>query len=739
MHPLAIAALLHDLPKAFKQAGDLDFNIDAQLLAYLEFVHPAFDRIIDQAERYATTGETYKDVITNQPLRSIFPNVQLQARSDNAPRYYPLKPLPATAEGQDVIFCQAEKDGSGYGDLLKQLGEALNALVDKLSLDDHPRVYHHLLALLERFAWSLPCHTTDISLYDHAKLTSAIAVCLHAYHQADLTSEAVQAGADQERFCLIVGDVSGIQDYIFDIANIGAGGVARRLRARSFYISALSDVISHLVADQFDVPLGNIIMASGGKFYVLVPKLGNTEETLHALRREIDRWFRKEFNGELSLNMAQICFQGDRFKKGGQKEQGFGFVLTSLSGLLNREKQRRGYSVLVEDGDWVEDQFMTKPDFWGAEICRSCRKLPGDERDDLCEQCARDEDLGKNLPGIRYLAYYRQSIAAEDALPMPKGYSARVFAQDELDQVGDPYLLIQLNDPNVDDLIAYPAGFRYLANHVPLGDYGAQKTFEDIANEADGRSLLGYIKADVDYLGILFAQGLRRDDGGYDTAAHLATLSRQLDLFFSGWIQATISRKDYQNFYTIFSGGDDLFLVGPWSQAAELAQTINERFRDYVGGNPDITLSAGILFTKNRYPIYRAAADAEEVLERSKDGRNQLTILGNTFGWDQAAKIFDQVATLKSKSKMIKSSFLYHLIEYGRLHRKWKDDKDVVGLRYKPLFAYNIARNLRKGDKALYQWADELMQSIHSDEDSFTMQYLGLIATYVLFARRERN
>lgn len=738
MHPLAIAALLHDLPKAFKQAGNLDFDIDPRLLEQLEFEHPAFDDIIVQAERYATTGETLTNVITNQPLRSIFPNVQLQARSEQEPRYYPLRPLPATAEDQDVIFCQAEKDGSDYGDLLKQLGGALNALVDNLALDDHQRVYHHVLAVLERFGWCLPCHTTDISLYDHAKLTSAIAVCLHAYHQAELTIEAVQAGAKQERFCLIVGDVSGIQDYIFDIANIGAGGVARRLRARSFYISALSDVISHLIADRFEVPLGNIIMASGGKFYVLVPNLGNTDETLNALRKEIDLWFREEFNGELSLNMAQICFQGGRFKTENGEGLGFGDVLTSLSYRLNREKQRRGHSVLVEDGDWVEGQFMTKPDFWGAEICRSCRKLPGDERDGLCEKCARDEDLGKILPGVRYLAYYRQP-AADDALPMPEGYSARVFAQDELDQVGDPYLLIQLNDPKTDDLIAYPAGFRYLANHVPLGDYGAQKTFEDIANEAEGRSLLGYIKADVDYLGILFAQGLRRDDGGYDTAAHLASLSRQLDLFFSGWIQATISRERYENFYTIFSGGDDLFLVGPWSQAAELAQTINERFRDYVGGNPDMTLSAGILFTKNRYPIYRAAADAEEVLERSKDGRNQLTILGNTFGWDKAAMIFDQVATLKSKSKLIKSSFLYNLIEYGRLHRKWKQDKDVVGLRYKPLFAYNIARNLRKGDPALYQWADDLMQSIHSDDDSLTMQYLGLIATYVLFSRRERN
>jgi CRISPR-associated protein Csm1 len=278
-------------------------------------------------------------------------------------------------------------------------------------------------------------------------------------------------------------------------------------------------------------------------------------------------------------------------------------------------------------------------------------------------------------------------------------------------------------------------------------------TFDQIAEKAEGRSLLGYLKADVDYLGILFAQGLRRDGGGYDTAAHTAALSRQMDLFFSGWMQHLLSRtKEYQSFYTIFSGGDDLFLVGPWDKAAKLACRINEWLADFGGGNPDISLSAGVLFTRDSYPIYRAADDADKVLELSKERvwpddqgrpqtRNQLTVLGDTFGWADAPAILSEIERLRGLSGHLTSAFLYDLVEYGQLYRRWQAGQ-VEGVRYKAMFAYNIARNLRKGNPELYRWADDLLQSLtrrNGRPASLTMQHLGLIATYLLFIRRVKG
>ncbi len=91
------------------------------------------------------------------------------------------------------------------------------------------------------------------------------------------------------------------------------------------------------------------------------------------------------------------------------------------------------------------------------------------------------------------------------------------------------------------------------------------------------------------------------------------------------------------------------------------------------------------------------------------------------------------------RSQHLTSAFLYDLIEYGRLYRLWAKERKIEGLRYKALFAYNIARNLRKGDEELHRWADMLLQSLHGNGTNVTMQHLALIATYLLFTKREKG
>jgi CRISPR-associated protein Csm1 len=750
LEQLVLAALVHDLPPLTEKTG-ASVSADAQrVLDLARLDQPILVAMLDQAQGYAMPGDSSRQLVTTQPLTSIFSRIQLERRQEPQPQYCWFTPLPSTNSPQNGLFPKPASNVSRLATHVQELATELSWLGSEVDLTQFACVYQHLMALLQKYGWCLPSHNADVALFDHAKLTSAIAACLYHYHQDESSVDALQAGTNAQRFCLLVGDLSGIQDYIFDITSIGAGGIARRLRARSFYLSVLSDVLSHQIALRFDMPLGNVIMSSGGKFYILLPNRDDIDKEIHALRHEVDAWLREQFNGEIAINLAYVCFAGDQFQAGSQTQAGFGDVMTDLSLKLNREKRRRGQSVLVRTEDWDEAVFVINRDFWGVGACVSCGKFPGDREASLCEKCERDVQIGKRLPRTRYVAYY-QHAADEDAIPMPMGCSARILARDELAQAGQPYLLTKLNDPEIHELASYPASFRYLANHVPLGDYGSQLSFEDIAKMAQGRPLLGYVKADVDYLGILFAQGLRRDQGGYDTAAHMAALSRELDLFFSGWIQHLLSQTEaYRSFYTIFSGGDDLFLVGPWDKAADLARKVRDELATFVAGNPDITLSAGVLFTKERYPISRAAQDAEEILELSKERewtdaqgqqhkRNQLTLLGDTFTWDIAPQIFDEIEMLRKRSAHLTSAFLYDLVEYGRLYELWTREKQVEGLRYKALFAYNIARNLRKGDAALYRWADGLMQSLHGGEESLTMQHLGLIATYLLFSRRERR
>jgi CRISPR-associated protein Csm1 len=109
------------------------------------------------------------------------------------------------------------------------------------------------------------------------------------------------------------------------------------------------------------------------------------------------------------------------------------------------------------------------------------------------------------------------------------------------------------------------------ADLIDLLAEGVPKTFGHIANKAlnpiaygegfCGIEALGALKADVDDLGLLMACGLEEERF---TLARLATLSRQMNWFFAVYLPHLL-RTDarFQDVYTVFAGGDDLFLIGP--------------------------------------------------------------------------------------------------------------------------------------------------------------------------------
>lgn len=741
---LALAALVHDLPALF--AGMSVPDGAARVLALATALPEGGRALLATAERYATLGGAVAPLDGAGALQSIFGAVQRGSGPAPAPLFHQRVPLAATPVDQSSLFPSPSPDDTPSLPHLRRFLSQLDRFGQQADLTAFEVTASHLVALLHRFGWCLPAHSPTISLLDHSVLTSAIAACLAA-----VAEERGAAAIPEEAacFCLVVGDLSGIQDYIFDIATIGAGGVARRLRARSFTVSVLADVIGHQMAHFFEVPLGNLIMSSGGKFYLLLPALADVGARLRGFRREMDRWFHERFNGEIAMNLAHICFAGGRFRASQRGVPGFGVLVAELAQRLAQEKQRRAHHFLTtEDGAWHTDAFVIREgrDFEGAAACLSCRKFPGRRADGLCGHCARDRAIGRQLLHTSYLAFYRERV--EPGIEMPGGYTVQLLGDPTKLGESRPYLVVRLNNPDLSGLEDLPGGFRYLANHVPLQSDGTQMAFDQIAQQSTGRPLLGYLKADVDYLGILFAAGLQHDSGSFDTAAHVMALSRQLDLFFSGWVQHLLSQEQaFGFFYTIFSGGDDLFLVGPWSRALPLAQRIHREFTRFVGMNPDITLSAGILLTKEHYPIARAADDAEAVLERAKEeaapgrttARDQIALLGDTLAWSSLTHVSGEIEMLMTNRDRVNSALLNALVRYGNLYKQAQAG-DIESYRYKPLFAYQIARNLRPNkDVSLYQWADTLLQSLHGGGGNETMRHLGLIATYALYLRRERR
>lgn len=747
---LALAALLQALPDLLAATGTPVTPATRRVLNLTRLdcapaLTPALTTLLTQARQYASS------LAQDQPL---MPG-QARRTPGCRPHYQQLAPLPATRSALEVLFPRPAPDTAGLTEHLRHLAAELDWMGTAVDLTRFDRCYPHLLVLLERFGWCLAGHNADVSLYDEARLTSAIAVCLYQYHAEQLTATALAAGTESERFCLLVGKLVGIPQYLFACGHNGRDDLAQRLGARSLYLTLLADGISHQVARRFGVPFGNSMLAIGDTFYLLLPNRAHGAAIVQELRREFEHWLQQTFNGEITLSLAQISFSGEQFQAGSATRPGFGGLLHALEQRLKREQQRPAHALLTQAGEWDEAAFLLRHDFTSHGICEYCGKFPALPPDNQCTQCSQDQLWGQRLLQMRYIAYYQEHAGA-DARPLPAGGAVRLLGAHQLAQAGTPYLLVKLNDPHLRGLADYPGAFRYLARHFPTGRYAEPLTFGELAAQAQGQPLLGYISASLDHREHLYAQELRPDTGRYASAAQIITLNGDLERFWAGWVSHRLSQPpadpepDYRNFYLIGSGGGDLCLIGPWDRAAALACDLHTQLSHFTGNNDDITISAGLFFTKTSYPVAHAARAAIAALEQSRTPAwadpqenihtgNRVTILGDTLTWKSAQALLAQIAALQPVAADLTPALLHNLVEYGRLYRLGTDEALIEGLRYKARFAYSLVRTLRKGNPALYRWADALLQSLHTRTPNPTLEHLGLIATYLLCTRPERS
>lgn len=673
------------------------------------------------------------------------PTTESSARGQSASLSYRAMPLASPGDGaMNALFPEqfASYAAGELNSLLTTFGPELHRCLASGPLDHFDVLLSRLLSLLQKYTWCVPSNTQesypDVSLFDHLRGTAAIASCLYRYHVAadSLYEEAVRHTASP-RFCLVVGDLSGIQRYIFGIAAIGEGGVARRLRARSLYVQLLTEVAANKILRAAHLPQVHLVMASGGKFYVLGPNTAEMQAAVEQTRREVAEALVSEFNGEITLNLEQIVFADDGFKATSGGLTGFGRVVRDVNAKLARHKLQPLSSWLL-DSAWRPERFVIPLHYQGEEACGSCRKFPR-EAEGVCKHCLRDRDLGARLPRSRYVIFSERPDAGDISI---LGHSVSVLAS--LSDLPDsPYLILKLNDTRLDAAVNCPSQFRFLATHVPFDRDDRLLTFADIASRSQGRTLLAFLKADVDRLGETFATGLRRPEADLDTISRTATLSRQLDWFFSGWIEH-LCRTEFSDCYTVYAGGDDLFIVGPWSQVLALAERIAVDFARYTA-NPTLTISAGVVISRHDFPIATAAAQVDEALKRAKAaGRDRIAVLGDCLTWSDWRKVSGQWRAFLDSGELsrVSSAFLYSLLEYAAMWRSYvqnhREKGGVLGLRFQPLLAYNIARNLdRRQTPALVAWADSLVRLRPLDsEQRWLLDHLGLLAQLMILSSR---
>jgi len=816
-HSVILAALLHDIGKFIQRQSNVtarskhsefskDFfsqeegfralwlrdDIDLELMETIIKNH--HDRIIQETRKEGgfrnkreealcqlvsdadtfSAGERHRKAqrnriyFTKRPLDPIFSQVEL---FHNPPATYSpykigvLSPKGAFPEGQKEIE---------EGRIMSHYKNSFIPELKEINASQFDEFYCSLLSLLEKYTWCLPSDTTkeiaDISLYDHLKTTSALTACLYRFHEQDIEGY-LSSPKNEYKLRLIGGDLSGIQDYIFKITDKSKGGVAKRLRSRSFYLSTLIEVTVQKILHSLELPISCNLISTGGRFVLLTPE--NIGDQIKEVQNEISTWLFEKFFGQLTINLDwSVRIIGYNLKIGE-----FFQYMEQVCEKLELNKRRKNSEILLNT-KWNEEKFIRESQYEaynqekeGAKDCQICHCFPANRKDrdgtKICSQCAEDKKVGQKLPKTEYIAFGKAKIDQLDKIKKDitffdsknneyDAYFVKLISRDNsLPQINNHYyLLYRLYDSNEEkkEKVANLGIMnKFFANHVPLykdlgddrrelveddqeknsdsiltfGTLAALSQWENKENKWKGVKRLGLLKADIDRLGLILNRGLQKDV----TVSRYLTMSRMIDLFFAGWVEETLSIK-YQEIYAVFSGGDDLFLVGPWERIIEFSEELYKNFRSFTCQNKNITLSAGIAILKPKFPIARGAKLVDELLEISKsggqgtiisettdadkEGRNCLTLFGTTLKWNELEKVIPfkdlLLDELKKKDSPFTTSFLHRLLKYHQMYLNVKSKGMVKDLLYRSKMAYDIARNLRKEAKDKQKVEKQLME-----------------------------
>ncbi|MEO0166854.1 MAG: type III-A CRISPR-associated protein Cas10/Csm1 [candidate division WOR-3 bacterium] len=550
-----------------------------------------------------------------------------------------------------------------YQHLWENFIKEITRLDEKTNFDGF---FNTLLYILQKYTWCIPSAAfkfePDVSLYDHLKSTAAIAAVLYLSHS--------------NKFRLIGGDISGLQKFLYNIASPdeAQSGMAQRLRGRSFYLSILVETIALFILQKLNLPLTNLIWCGGGNFTILAPESSDLLE----IKTVLDEWLLEKYQGELSVVMASIDIDENGFIN-------FGDSLNQLQAEIAKEKLHKFYDI-----SWHKTfEFI-------GDVCKICGK---DTSVNPCNDCVVHEKIGQKIPYSKYLFIAPHTTQLNDNVVSikfdPLNYVWGLTSSID-DVPPDSIMIFILN--TTDTYLGKPfpntaVCFKFIAQHVPRKN-NQILTFQEIQKLSAGGEFLGILRMDVDDLGLIFTFGL----GENRTLSRVAALSRSIDLFFSGYLNKLA--EAIGDIYLLYSGGDDLFIVGPWNKSVKIAEEIYKKFKEYSGNNPEIHISGGIHLIKHKFPIGIAANIAKEKLEgfakrniRNGKEKDSIALFDFAAFWSDALPALEFADGLITfiKEKKLSHSFVYNILQIYWTHFA-DDGKENPG--WVPKFLYHLKRNV---------------------------------------------
>jgi len=728
----------------------------------LQWIITQADRLSSGMDRQIFEGDETGTAYKNFRKTRMIPLAEemLRGEKDNLDSYkyrYPLSEF----SPKSVFAIEKEKSEptddktatKEYADLFEKFSTQLK----KLSHKDAPILWFDgFSSLWERFTSLIPAATVgkvipDVSLYDHSKATAAIAAPLYLYHNAKgtLNEQAIKK-SDEEKFLLIRSDFFGIQKFIFSEGGSSNKAAAKLLRGRSFAVSLLSELAAKRTCEALNLPPTSLILNAAGKFTIIAPNLPESLGILQSVEKELNRWLIDSYYGEVAIGFASVTASPDDFEQNNFPE------LWERLVKAGEAKKYRKFS-LQEAG--VVSSYLDDFDN-NIGICPFCGKRPADKKtlndsylnkdEASCLICRDHIHLGAKLIKAETMVLVRAAAdypGSGNSLKSPLFGCYQIAFNLDLNNINDLVkrgeLIAISSFARAGDAVQKGYAVRFVSGYVPLYteedkyddrilagrtsdektselidmiEAGGAKSFHHIAKSSriatdkdgkfKGTEALGILKADVDRLGKLFACGLPKERLNL---SRMATFSRQLDSFFSVYLPSLLSSEiRFQNIYTVFAGGDDLFLIGPWNRIIEFAGVLKNEFEKFACKNKEITISTGITVDKAGIPVPAIAENAETALENAKhNGRDSITIFDETVKWcdfEKLEKIKDELGGWQESGKIGKG-LLYQLNEFiamAKKERQIRDAKRSIDLRdmsclaWRSKLTYSATRNIGK-------------------------------------------
>lgn len=586
---------------------------------------------------------------------------------------------------------------------------------------------------------------SDISIYEHIKQSLAIGSAIFEYlSEKERIEEQESIYKDSEEFykeksiILYSMDFSGIQAFIY--GQYGKEDVLKNLRARSFYLEILLENVIDELLEKLSLSRANLLYAGGGHAYFILANTENTKQILEDFAQDLREWMQDTFGIDLFIGTGYTeCSCNDLQNKpdGAYKE-----CFRAVSGAISENKLRRYNATQMISLNMAKNIDRERE-------CKICHSPGNVNREGVCELCDGFAQLSRDI--LKREIFTVVSDKRKGILPIYKnGY---LDAENLSRKHGEEYLRT-----NKDILIrAYSKNKPYkgkgYVKTIYVGDYHNADTLEVLVQGSIGIKRLGVLRGDIDNLGKAFVSGFKPES---QTLSKSAAFSRKLTQFFKYDINNILKNKEYsipfdypdgvaenkdRKMAIIYSGGDDVFVVGAWKDVLEFSIDLHTNLKKYTQGK--LTISAGLGMYMPKYPISYMAERTGELEEYSKklENKNAITLFDkdNTYHWDEFIEnvmgekfkvISEFFNTVEDKGK----SLLYNLLELFR-NRKVKINLARM--------AYTLARmapsdRAEEKEKTAYKIFKEQVYNWMSTEHD-TRQAMTAIYIYSYLIRKEEG